>query len=49
MANEGPTLGVIADDLTGGAKVASLLESAGVRCPLLTSHAALDSLSGDEL
>ena len=30
-------LGVIADDLTGGMMVASLLEREGVRCPLVTS------------
>ena len=47
MPNEQIELGVIADDLTGGAKVASLLESAGVRCPLLTSDTALGSLSGN--
>lgn len=41
-------LGVIADDLTGGAKVASLLESAGIRCPLLTSVDGLDTLNGTE-
>ena len=40
-------LGVIADDLTGGVKVASLLESAGVRCPLLTSVDALESLTDE--
>ena len=40
-------LGVIADDLTGGAKVASLLESEGVRCPLATSVAALERLPDD--
>lgn len=40
-------LGVIADDLTGGVKVASLLEAAGVRCPLVTSVAALDALNDD--
>ena len=40
-------LGVIADDLTGGVKVASLLEAAGVRCPLVTSVASLDALSDD--
>ena len=40
-------LGVIADDLTGGVKVASLLEAAGVRCPLVTSVAALDGLGDD--
>ena len=48
MAHEHIHLGVIADDLTGGAKVASLLESSGVLCPLLTSDAALDTLSGNE-
>lgn len=37
-------LGVIADDLTGGVKVASLLEEAGVRCPVVTSVAALEGL-----
>ena len=40
-------LGVIADDLTGGAKVASLLEGEGVRCPLATSVEALDRLPDD--
>ncbi len=37
-------LGVIADDLTGGVKVASLLEEDGVRCPVVTSVAALEGL-----
>ncbi len=37
-------LGVIADDLTGGMMVASLLEREGVRCPLVTSAEALGSL-----
>lgn len=36
-------LGVLADDLTGGMMVASLLEREGVRCPLVTSA---DALSG---
>ncbi len=40
-------LGVIADDLTGGMMVASLLEREGVRCPLVTSVEALDNLSHD--
>ncbi len=40
-------LGVIADDLTGGVKLASLLEDAGVRCPLVTNVAALQSLDDD--
>ena len=48
MAAERIRLGIIADDLTGGAKVASLLESAGIRCPLLTSDTALDSISENE-
>lgn len=37
-------LGVIADDLTGGMMVASLLEREGVRCPLVTSVEALSDL-----
>jgi uncharacterized protein YgbK (DUF1537 family) len=37
-------LGVIADDLTGGMMVASLLEREGVNCPLVTSAAALQEL-----
>lgn len=40
-------LGVIADDLTGGMMVASLLEREGVRCPLVTSVEALDRLHPD--
>ena len=40
-------LGVIADDLTGGVKVASLLEQAGIRCPVVTSARALDGLGDD--
>ena len=40
-------LGVIADDLTGGMKVASLLEREGVRCPLVTSGDALNTLDDD--
>ena len=40
-------LGVIADDLTGGMMVASLLEREGVRCPLVTSVGALDRLNAD--
>ncbi len=40
-------LGVIADDLTGGMMVASLLEREGVRCPLVTSAEALGDLDGD--
>lgn len=40
-------LGVIADDLTGGMKVASLLEREGVRCPLVTSGDALETLDDD--
>ena len=37
-------LGVLADDLTGGMMVASLLEREGVRCPLVTSAEALKDL-----
>ena len=40
-------LGVIADDLTGGMMVASLLEREGVTCPLVTSTEALDGLDED--
>ena len=40
-------LGVIADDLTGGVMVASLLEREGVRCPLVTSVEALAKLDDD--
>ncbi len=40
-------LGVIADDLTGGMMVASLLEREGVRCPLVTSVDALNTLDDD--
>ena len=34
-------LGVLADDLTGGMMVASLLEREGIKCPLVTSVAGL--------
>ncbi len=37
-------LGVIADDLTGGMMVASILEREGVRCPLVTSAEELENL-----
>ncbi|MDP6507047.1 MAG: four-carbon acid sugar kinase family protein, partial [Planctomycetota bacterium] len=40
-------LGAIADDLTGGMKVASLLEREGVRCPLVTSGEALETIADD--
>ena len=40
-------LGVIADDLTGGIMVASLLEREGVHCPLVTSTEALAELDDD--
>ena len=40
-------LGILADDLTGGMMVASLLERDGVRCPLVTSAEALAGLSSD--
>ncbi len=38
---------VLADDLTGGLIIASLLESAGLRCPLVTSVEALSALPDD--
>src|SRR5579859_571804 len=38
---------VLADDLTGGFIIASLLESAGLRCPLVTSTEALSALPTD--
>ena len=38
---------MIADDLTGGVKVASLLEEHGVRCPVATSADAVEGLAGD--
>ena len=38
---------MIADDLTGGVKVASLLEEQGVRCPVATSADAVEGLPGD--
>ncbi len=40
-------LGVIADDLTGGMMVASLLEREGVSCPLVTSADALARLDSE--
>lgn len=40
-------LGVIADDLTGGMMVASLLEREGVPCPLVTSTGGLTGLDED--
>ena len=40
-------LGIIADDLTGGMMVASLLEREGVRCPLVTSAEALGNLDAE--
>ncbi len=40
-------LGVIADDLTGGMMVASLLEGEGVPCPLVTSTRGLAELDRD--
>ena len=38
-------LGILADDLTGGMMVASLLEREGVDCPLVTSIDELKSLT----
>lgn len=40
-------LGIIADDLTGGMMVGSLLEREGVRCPLVTSAEALSDLDAE--
>ena len=40
-------LGILADDLTGGMMVASLLEREGVSCPLVTSAEALERLPAD--
>lgn len=40
-------LGVISDDLTGGMKVASFLERESVRCPLVTSGDALETLDDE--
>ena len=39
-------LGILADDLTGGMMVASLLEGEGVACPLVTSVERLPELAG---
>ncbi|MAD94783.1 MAG: hypothetical protein CML33_04735 [Rhodobacteraceae bacterium] len=41
-------LGVLADDLTGGMMVASLLESEGVSCPLVTSVNELAEVARSE-
>lgn len=38
-------LGILADDLTGGMMVASLLERAGLECPLVSSVEALESVA----
>ena len=38
-------LGILADDLTGGMMVASLLEREGVDCPLITSVEELESVA----
>ena len=38
-------LGILADDLTGGMMVASLLEREGVNCPLVTSVEELESVA----
>ena len=37
-------LGILADDLTGGMMVASLLEAEGIRCPLVSSVEALAAI-----
>lgn len=39
-------LGVLADDLTGGAMVASLLERAGIEAPVVTTVSAIGALPG---
>jgi 3-dehydrotetronate 4-kinase len=39
-------LAVLADDLTGGMIVASLLEGAGVVCPLVTDASCVDKITG---
>ena len=38
-------LGILADDLTGGMMVASLLEREGVECPLVTSVEGLKDVA----
>ena len=38
-------LGILADDLTGGMMVASLLEREGVECPLVSSIDSLSSIA----
>ena len=38
-------LGILADDLTGGMMVASLLEREGVECPLVTSIEGLEEVT----
>jgi uncharacterized protein YgbK (DUF1537 family) len=40
-------LGVLADDLTGGMMIASLIEGAGVVCPLVTSTEALAEIGSE--
>ena len=39
-------LGILADDLTGGMMVASLLEREGVNCPLVSSIESLSAIKG---
>ena len=42
-------LGILADDLTGGMMVASLLEREGVNCPLVTSGEELESVANSKV
>ena len=42
-------LGILADDLTGGMMVASLLEAEGIRCPLVSSVEALAEIDPDSM
>lgn len=39
-------LGILADDLTGGMMVASLLQREGIKCPLVSSVEALSAVEG---
>ena len=41
-------LGILADDLTGGMMVASLLEREGVNCPLVTSGEEHESVANSK-
>ena len=41
-------LGILADDLTGGMMVASLLEREGISCPLVSSIDELESITDSD-